>query len=147
MIRVRRPSIAIAVCAAFTAVSAHAEVRPAVSSALCVPGGVAAIPLERTAGSDWPSRIAVRIGGLQSQASVVWVGSAADDGQRSWTRSPEQVRAVPIAQMPASPAPESLGGVCAMVELPASGEGSIEVSGVPVVAQWLMPPVRLRPGS
>jgi hypothetical protein len=145
-VRLRVNAIAASV-ALLCACVADAEVRPAVSSALCVPGGVAAIPLERTPGTDWPARVPVKIGALQSQATVIWVGPAADDGHRSWTRSAEQVRAVPIAEMPASPAPETIGGVCAMIELPASGEGALEVAGAPVVAQWLTAPVRLRPDS
>ena len=135
--------IAIALAATFAAPSA-ADVLPRVESVPCVPGGIAAIPVARTPGEPWPSRIAVRIGDLQSTAPLVWVGARADDGARSWARSEERVDAAMIAEVPAAPEPETTGEVFAMVGLPVSGEGAIEVSGVPVRAAWLPVPRRLR---
>lgn len=139
----RIAKIAVA-CALACATRLHADLRPRLDAVPCVPGGIAAIPLERTAGEPWPARIPVRIGDLRSSAPLIWVGARADDGVRSWTRAPEQVDAVPLAEMPASPEPESVGEVFAMVELPASGEGAIEVGGLPVTARWLPVPRRVR---
>ena len=73
--------IAIALAATFAAPSA-ADVLPRVESVPCVPGGIAAIPVARTPGEPWPSRIAVRIGDLQSTAPLVWVGAGADPRAR-----------------------------------------------------------------
>ena len=70
---------------------AVAGVRPRIASVPCTPGGVAAVPIERTPGTPWPARVPVRIGGLQSQATVLWIGTAPDDGARSWARAPERV--------------------------------------------------------
>jgi hypothetical protein len=75
---------------------------------------------------------------------VVWVGARADDGMRTWTRSEERVDATMIAEVAATPEPESTGEVFAMVSLPVSGEGAIEVAGSPVRAAWLPVPRRLR---
>lgn len=139
----RIAKIAVA-CALACAPRLHAELRPRIDAVPCVPGGIAAIPVERTAGEPWPARIAVRIGELRSTAPLIWVGARADDGIRSWTRAAEQVDATPIADLPATPEPESIGEVFAMVELPASGEGAIEVGGLPVAARWLPVPRRVR---
>ena len=140
--RLQRFVLALAVPA--LAVPCAADVRPRVESVPCVPGGVAAIPVERTPGEPWPSRVAVRIGDLQSTAPVVWVGARADDGMRTWTRSEERVDATMIADVSATPDPESTGEVFAMVSLPVSGEGAIEVAGSSVRAAWLPVPRRLR---
>ena len=138
----RCPLLALAVSTA--ASHSTADVRPRVESVPCVPGGVAAIPVERTPGEPWPSRVAVRIGDLRSTAPIVWVGPRADDGVRTWTRSEERVDATMIAEVSATPEPESTGEVFAMVSLPVSGEGAIEVAGSTVRAAWLPVPRRLR---
>ena len=132
--RLQRFVLALAVPA--LAAPCAADIRPRVESVPCVPGGVAAIPVERTPGEPWPSRVAVRIGDLQSTAPVVWVGARADDGMRTWTRSEERVDATMIADVSATPDPESTGEVFAMVSLPVSGEGAIEVAGSSARATW-----------
>lgn len=121
-----------------------ADIRPRVEAVRGVPGGIAAIPLQREPGTLWPARVAVRIGELQSQAAVVWVGRAVFTGARSWTRSPLQVNASMAADMATTPEPEGIGEVFAMVELPASGEGSIEIGTVEVKVHWLPLPQRIR---
>lgn len=148
MIRVLRRrhsrSLASIGAAASLAATCAADVRPRVESVPCVPGGIAAIPLERPPGEPWPGRVSVRIGELRSTAPVVWVGARADDGARSWTRSEERVDAAMIADAPAGSEPEASGEVFAMVSLPVSGEGSIELAGATVRAAWLPVPRRLR---
>ncbi len=119
-------------------------VAPSVDVVTCVPGGVAAVPLERRGDAAVPARVAVVVGALRSQAPVVWVGARPDDGARFWTRSPEQVEAAMACELPADPRPESTGQLFAMVELPAVGEGDLEVAGRPVRARWLPSPQRLR---
>jgi hypothetical protein len=136
---------AAALAAAFAlAAPCLAEVRARVDRVPCVPGGVAAIPVQRTEGDPWPARIDVRVGELNAAAALVWVGARPDDGARGWTRSPERFDAVPVADMPADPPPESMGEVFAMVTLPASGEGALAIGGVPLRADWLPPPRRVR---
>ena len=105
---------------------------------------MAAIALERTALSEWPARIPVKIGALQSQATLVLIAPRPDDGLRSWTRAPAQVDVALVSELPETPEPETLGGIFAMVELPASGEGSIEIGGVTMTAHWLPAPKRVR---
>ena len=139
----QRALAAIAVALAASSPCA-AEVRARVDRVACVPGGVAAIPVQRTEGEPWPSRMEVRVGELNAVATLVWVGMRADDGARAWTRSPEQFDAMVVADMPAEPLPESVGEVFAMVTLPASGEGALEIAGVPLRADWLPPPRRVR---
>lgn len=135
-------SAAIAV-AAHVVAGAAADVHPSAAWVTCVPGGVAAIPLERDDGTPWPSRVPVRIGGLESQAAVVWVGPGADDPARWWTRSPERISA-----MAAPGAPDGAAGAAfAMVELPASPVKEFEVCGAAVAARWLPAPAALRPDS
>jgi hypothetical protein len=139
----KRAAVAVAALLAWPA-PCGAEVRARVDRVPCVPGGVAAIPVQRTEGEPWPDRIEVRVGDLRTTASLVWVGVRPDDGARGWTRSPEQFDASAVAQMPASPAPESVGEVFAMLSLPASGEGALEIAGIPLRADWLPPPRRVR---
>lgn len=129
----------MALAAACAGAGPAGDVRPRAAWVTCVPGGVAAIPVERT--KDLPARASVRIGTLESQASLVWVDAGSDDGGRWWTRSPERIRA-----LPATEAPEG-GAVFAMVELPAVAGGSIELAGTPVAARWLPAPAALRPDS
>ncbi|MFM9144989.1 MAG: hypothetical protein ACKORL_06405 [Phycisphaerales bacterium] len=119
-------------------------VVPSVDTVTCVPGGVAAVPLERNGDAAVPARVSVVVGALRSQAPVVWVGARPDDGARFWTRSPEQVEAAMACDLPADPRPESTGQLFAMVELPSVGEGDLEVAGRPVRARWLPSPQRLR---
>lgn len=139
---VRRLS-AVACAASVAATAAAGDVRPAATWVTCVPGGVAAVPVERDAGRPWPARVPVRVGGLDSQAALVSIGTGGDDGSRWWTRSP--ARTVPV---PAPSAPEGAPGtVFAMVELPASPVKELEVCGVPVTARWLPAPLPLRPDS
>ena len=130
--------------ALLTPTAAARDIRPRFDSVVCTPGGVAAIALERTGLSEWPARIPVKIGALQSQATLVLIAPRADDGLRSWTRAPAQVDVSLITEVPETPEPEKLGGVFAMVELPASGEGSLEIGGVAVTAHWLPAPKRVR---
>jgi hypothetical protein len=139
----QRAAVAFAAALASAAPCAG-EVRARVDRVPCVPGGVAAIPVQRTEGEPWPARIDVRVGELVAPAVLVWVGMRPDDGARWWTRSPEQFDAAAVAEMPSEPAPESVGEVFAMVTLPASGEGSLEIGGVPLRADWLPPPRRVR---
>lgn len=136
--------LASCVVAFLTPIAAARDIRPRFDSVVCTPGGVAAIALERTALSEWPARIPVKIGALQSQATLVLIAPRADDGLRSWTRAPAQVDVSLISEVPETPEPETLGGIFAMVELPASGEGSIEIGGVAVTAHWLPAPKRVR---
>lgn len=143
MPQMQRAAAAILWAAALASPCA-AEVRARVDRVPCVPGGVAAIPVRRAEGEPWPSRIDVRVGDLRASASLVWVGVRPDDGSRGWTRSAEQFDASSVADMPAEPVPESVGEVFAMLSLPASGEGAIEIGGVPVRADWLPPPRRVR---
>jgi hypothetical protein len=55
---------------------------PGAESVTCVPGGVAAVPLERVGDAPLPARVPVMVGSLRSMAPVVWVGARADDGAR-----------------------------------------------------------------
>ena len=139
----QRAAVAFAAALASAAPCAG-EVRARVDRVPCVPGGVAAIPVQRTEGEPWPARIDVRVGDLNAPAILVWVGMRPDDGVRCWTRSPEQFDAIAIADLPAEPAPESIGDVFAMVTLPASGEGALAIAGVPLRADWLPAPRRVR---
>jgi hypothetical protein len=116
-----------------------ADVRPRSDSAACVPGGVAAIPVERTGGS-WPARVPVTVGALRTFAPLIRVGAAAPSQSRHWTRTPEQVD----ADVPPSASTGAEGDVFAMVELPASGEGDLSVDGTSVRARWLPAPQRPR---
>lgn len=127
-----------------TPIAVARDIRPRFDSVVCTPGGVAAIALERTALSEWPARIPVKIGALQSQATLVLIAPRPDDGLRSWTRAPAQVDVALVSELPESPEPETLGGIFAMVELPASGEGSIEIGGVTMTVHWLPAPKRVR---
>jgi hypothetical protein len=94
-----------------------------------VPGGVAAVPLAADAGA-LPARIAVTVGGLRTSAPVVRVAAGGPASARHWTRSPERI----VAWMASEQAPASIEAAAAdafaMVELPASGEGDLEVDGV-----------------
>ena len=123
---------------------APAGVAPTVDTVTCVPGGVAAVPVGRIGDSALPARVPVVVGSLRTQAPIVWVGARADDGARFWTRSPEQVDAASVPDLPAGDRPESTGQLFAMVELPAVGEGDLEVAGRAVRARWLPAPQRLR---
>ena len=127
-----------------TPIAVARDIRPRFDSVVCTPGGVAAIALERTALSEWPARIPVKIGALQSQATLVLIAPRPDDGLRSWTRAPAQVDVALVSELPETPEPETLGGIFAMVELPASGEGSIEIGGVTMTVHWLPAPKRVR---
>ena len=117
------------------------DVRPRASSAVCVPGGVAAIPVERT-GNRWPARVAVMVGELRTTAPLVRVIPAAAPDGRWWTRGAEHV-AVSMAADPA-PSTDTPESVFAMVELPAVADGDLTVAGVPVAARWLPAPERVR---
>ncbi len=117
------------------------DVRPRASAAACVPGGVAAIPLERL-GDRWPARVAVTVGELRTTAPVVRVTPAAVPDGRWWTRSAEQVDVVMAADL--APAADGAASVFAMVELPAVADGDLTVAGVPVAARWLPAPQRVR---
>ena len=122
----------LAACAAVAACTgrhAAADIAPTVDSVACTPGGVAAIPLARGAGEPWPARVAAAIGDLRTTAPVVWVGAAAPDGARGWTHSPGRVAVRGVDELPPGESPESTGAVFALLELPASGEGSLEVAG------------------
>ena len=143
------PSHAVALlmsCAVafLTPIATARDIRPRFDSVVCTPGGVAAIALERTALSEWPARIPVKIGALQSQATLVLIAPRPDDGLRSWTRAPAQVDVALVSELPETPEPETLGGIFAMVELPASGDGDIEIGGVSMTAHWLPAPKRVR---
>jgi hypothetical protein len=109
----------------------------------CVPGGVAAVPLAADAGA-LPARIAVTVGGLRTSAPVVRVAAGGPASARHWTRSPERI----VAWMASEQAPASIEAAAAdafaMVELPASGEGDLEVDGTVVRARWLPAPQRAR---
>lgn len=120
--------------------AAHAEVRPAVEGVACVPGGVAAVPLQRQEGDAWPSTVPVQVGGLDTQGVVVWVAPRRDNGARYWTRTPDQVDVQPVEQ---EPPPGVTAQVLALVELPAL-VGELRVCGVKIEANWLTaapPPV------
>lgn len=137
----------LAACAALVASPvprAGAEVVPTVDAVACTPGGVAAVPLSRAAGEPWPARVAAAIGDLRATASVVWVGTAAPDGVRGWTRAPGRVTVRAVEDAPAGEPPESTGAVFALLEMPASGEGALEVAGRAVRANWLPLPARVR---
>ena len=99
------PALAGAAC--------FADVAPRVDRLGCPPAGIAAVPLVREAGDEWPKRVDVSVGGLNSTAPVVWVGARPDDGARPWTRSPEQYEVRPIESFPAGSEPESVGDVLA----------------------------------
>ena len=142
--RLRFTLLASCAVAFLTPIAAARDIRPRFDSVVCTPGGVAAIALERTALSEWPARIPVKIGALQSQATLVLIAPRPDDGLRSWTRAPAQVDVALVSELPESPEPETLGGIFAMVELPASGEGSIEIGGVTMTVHWLPAPKRVR---
>ncbi len=138
------------VCSALFALAAPAfarDIAPRGGSVVCSPGGVAAIPLVRAAGDRWPARLPVSIGGLQTQASVVWIGARPDDALRSWTRSPEQLTAKAIESITDGSKPEDSGEVMALVELPASGEGKLEILGHTLETSWLPFPPRVRPDA
>lgn len=124
-----------------------AEVRPRVDRLSCVPGGIAAVPMARDDGDAWPDRVPVSVGGLSASAPLVWVGASADDGARSWTRSPEQYRVLAVGAFEGPARPEEVGDVFALVPLPASGDGVVRVAGTPVRAHWLPLPRRLRPDA
>ena len=144
MVRRTQTGTLVSLLALACAAMAIAGVRPRVESVPCTPGGVAAVPIERTPGTPWPARVPVRIGGLQSLATVIWIGAAADDGGRSWARSPERIDAMLVAEMPPMPEPETVGEVFAVFDLPAAGEGSIEIDGTAVAVRWLPAPQRVR---
>jgi hypothetical protein len=117
---------------------ARADVRPAVGTVACVPGGVAAIPLMREPGDEWPATIPVRVAGLGTRGVVAWVG-VRQTAARHWTRSADQVEIRAIREVPAVGAdgpPEAVGTVLALVELPAI-PGPLEVNGRGVDAQWI----------
>ena len=130
------PALAGAAC--------FADVAPRVDRLGCPPAGIAAVPLVREAGDEWPRRVDVSVGGLNSTAPVVWVGARPDDGARPWTRSPEQYEVRPIESFPAGSEPESVGDVLALVSLPAGGDESIEVAGRRIRVHWLPEPRRVR---
>jgi hypothetical protein len=145
--RLRFAILALCAVVLLTPIAAARDIRPRFDSVVCTPGGVAAIALERTALSEWPARIPVKIGALQSQATLVLIAPRPDDGLRSWTRAPAQVDVALVSELPETPEPETLGGIFAMVELPASGEGAIEIGGVTMTAHWLPAPKRVRPDA
>ena len=117
---------------------------PGAESVTCVPGGVAAVPLERVGDAPLPARVPVMVGSLRSMAPVVWIGARADEGARFWTRSPEQVDAAMASELGRDPRLDPAGQLFAMVELPATGEGDLEVAGAAVRGRWLPAPQRLR---
>ena len=123
--------------------AAAAEVRPSVDTVTCVPGGVAAVPLTPGAGA-LPARIAVTVGGLRTSAPVVRVAGGGPALARHWTRSPERI----VAWMASEQAPAGIepatADAFAMIELPATGEGDLEVDGAAVRARWLPAPQRAR---
>jgi hypothetical protein len=126
---------ACAVCLVPTAES-RADVRPAVQTPACVPGGVAAIPLRRDPGDAWPSTVEVKVGGFTTVGVVAWVASRATP-VRHWTSSNDQVQVRAIADAPREAPPEATGAVIALVELPAIS-GAMEVLGVALEPNWLL---------
>lgn len=114
---------------------ARAEVRPAVETAACVPGGVAAIPLARDPGDPWPATVPIQVAGLTTRGVVVWVGPR-DSPARYWTRSADQVDVRAVGELVTPEPPEATGSVLALVELPAI-PGPLEVCGRTVEARWL----------
>ena len=122
------------------ATQAHADIRPAVEGIACVPGGVAAVPLQRAEGDQWPATVPVQVGNLNTQGVVVWVAPRRDSGARYWTRTPDQVDVQPVDR---EPPPGVAAQVLALIELPALS-GDVLVCGVKLEANWLMaapPPV------
>ena len=91
--RLRFTLLASCAVAFLTPIAVARDIRPRFDSVVCTPGGVAAIALERTALSEWPARIPVKIGALQSQATLVLIAPRPDDGLRSWTRAPARTQA------------------------------------------------------
>ncbi len=137
----------LAACVALLAVvcpRAGADVLPTVDLVACTPGGVAAVPLARGEGEPWPTRVPAAVGDLRTTAPVVWVGAAAPDDVRSWTHSPGRIAVRGIEEFAPTDVPESSGAVFALLELPASGEGTLEVAGKAVRANWLPLPARVR---
>lgn len=144
-----RVRIATAIAAAFAFVSVPwaraGGVTPRVESVTCVPGGVAAIPLAPTDGV-YPARVDVTVAGLRTAAQVIFVAPGGAPTARHWTRAPERIEAW-LANDPPPPGlgpPASAAEAFAMVELPASGTGDLDVAGTPVRARWLPAPQRPR---
>jgi hypothetical protein len=77
----------------------------------------------------------VQVGDLSTQGVVVWIGSR-DDGQRYWTRSPDQVDVRAIAEAPSGAPPETSGTIVALIELPAM-TGALSLQGTKLQSHWL----------
>lgn len=140
----RRAFAGCAAACSIAGAACFAEVTPRVDRLGCAPAGIAAVPLAREPGDEWPHRVGVSVGGLTSTAPVVWVGARADDGARPWTRSAEQYDVRPIESFPAGSEPESVGDVLALVSMPATDDEMVEVAGRRVRVHWLPVPRRVR---
>jgi hypothetical protein len=93
------------------------------------------IPLAKDAGDRWPATLPVTVSGFETRGIVVWLG-ASDNGQRTWTRSPDQADVRAITDAPSGAPPEQTGAVFALVELP-SLYGRLQVAGVDMDPNWL----------